>query len=541
MTKKLLFIFLFACFSAFSQNTVGTISVTNDAYDGLTLFSSNTKTFLINNCGQIVNEWTSTYLPGHSVYILPNGNLIRAGRKNTSTINFGGVGGIVEMFDWDGNLIWEFDYSTDQHRLHHDIYPMPNGNILVLAATRMTNAEAIQAGRDSNFLVDGDLYNERILEIEPVGSNGFNIVWEWNINDHLIQDLDNTKDNFGVVADHPEKLDINFLNGLNGGANWLHINSIQYNEDLDQIVLSSRNLSELWIIDHSTTTAQAATGLGGTYGKGGDLLYRWGNPQSYDHGTETDRKLYGQHFPHFIPSGLQDAGKIILFNNGNGRTPNFSEVMIIDPPMTSPGVYPYTSNVAYGPANTDFTYSDSPDFFSSILSSAVRLPNGNILVCEGASGHFFELDAMNNIVWDYILPMNNTTGAITAQGDPTPTSGNSTFRAIKYAMNYVGFTGRDLTPGNPIETNFNLDPCNTLSNDEASFSAVRVYPNPVEGSIHIQSTLEIDRIEVYNVLGKKVGVKYQTTSFDMSSFNQGIYILKMYSGEKIETRKIIKK
>jgi hypothetical protein len=38
----------------------------------------------------------------------------------------------------------------------------------------------------------------------------------------------------------------------------------------------------LWVIDHQTTTAQAASHTGGRYNKGGDLLYRWGNPQTYD-------------------------------------------------------------------------------------------------------------------------------------------------------------------------------------------------------------------------------------------------------------------
>ena len=116
---------IFSNLTLFCQvNTLGTISLTEEAYDGYTLFSSHKNTFLINNCGQVINQWSSDYLPGHSVYILPNGNLIRAGRKDTSTITFGGVGGIVEMFDWDGNLVWEFIYSNDEQRLHHDIYPM---------------------------------------------------------------------------------------------------------------------------------------------------------------------------------------------------------------------------------------------------------------------------------------------------------------------------------------------------------------------------------------------------------------------------------
>ena len=539
--KKLVLLLFLLTGALHAQNTVGTISVTNEVYDGLTLFSSNTNTFLIDNCGRVVNQWTSTYLPGHSVYILPNGNLIRAGRKNTSSIGFGGVGGIVEMFDWDGNLVWEFDYSTDDHRLHHDIYPLPNGNILMLAAERVSNADAIQAGRDPALLTEGDVYTERIFEVEPLPNNGFNIVWEWDFMDHLIQDFDDTKDNFGVVVDNPGKLDFNFLNGNDRGSNWLHVNSIQYNEELDQIVISSRNLSEIWIIDHSTTTAEAASSSGGTYGKGGDFLYRWGNPQSYRLGTENNRQLYGQHYPHIIPSGLEDAGKLMVFNNGNERTPPFSEVLILELPTSSPGFYTMEAGQPFGPSDPDFNYNDPGVFYSSILSSAQRLPNGNILVCEGAPGHFFELNADNEIVWDYYLPMNNTDGTITAQGDPRPATGNSTFRAIKYVMTYEGFDGRDLTPGDPIETNFNLEACETLSTEQNELVQTRVYPNPVASVVTVESSTVIDKLEMYNVLGKRVGTVTASNTMDTSRLNSGIYILKIFSGTQVTSQKIIKR
>lgn len=59
------------------------------------------------------------------------------------------------------------------------------------------------------------------------------------------------------------------------------MNGIDYNPVLDQIALSTHNLNEWYIIDHSTTTAEAATSSGGNSGKGGDLLYRWGNPAAY--------------------------------------------------------------------------------------------------------------------------------------------------------------------------------------------------------------------------------------------------------------------
>jgi len=544
MKKKLIYILLiFSNLTLLSQvNTLGTISLTEEAYDGYTLFSSHKNTFLINNCGQVINQWSSDYLPGHSVYILPNGNLIRAGRKDTSTITFGGVGGIVEMFDWDGNLVWEFVYSSDDYRLHHDIYPMPNGNILVLAATVMSNEETILAGRDPNLVSGaGILYNEQILEIKPIGTNDYSIEWEWNFNDHLIQDYDDTKNNYGVIEEHPEKLDINFLNDRIPAENWLHVNSIQYDETLDQIVISSRNLSELFIIDHSTTTEEASGDTGGTYGKGGDFLYRWGNPAAYRQGNEDNRTLFGQHFPHIIKPGLKDEGKIILFNNGTDREPAFSEVMIFSAPTTSPGIYTYEPDSSYGPEAAEFTYSSNEDnnFTSGILSGAIRLPNENLLICDGNSGRLFEITATNDIVWNYIIPMNNTTGEISSQGDVLE-SGNSTFRGIKYSTDYEGFTGKDVTPGDPIESNFNLNTCLSLSTDNLLNNNITIYPNPVIDLININTTLTILEVEIYDVLGKRLNyIKVNNRKIDVSGVNSGVYILKIKTEIGIILKKIL--
>lgn len=543
--KLLLTYYFFSCFTfLFSQNTVGTISVTNAAEDGYTLFTNHTETFLINNCGQLINQWSSDFPPGNAVYLLENGNLLRAGRTDSNDITFGGQGGVVELFDWDGNLFWRYFYDTPEHRQHHDVFPMPNGNVLILAATVMSNAEAIQAGRDPNLLPETELYNERIIEVEPLNFSEANIVWEWNINDHLIQDFDNTKDNFGDVSANPQRLDINFLNGGDGGSNWLHINSIQYYSNLDQIVVSSRNLSEIFIIDHSTTTAEAATSSGGTYGQGGDFLYRWGNPQSYRQGTEDNRLLYGQHSPHFIEDGLTDAGKIIVFNNGNGRTPSFSEVFIIDPPTDAPGVYSYTPDTAYGPVTPNYTYTDpdnAEDFFSNILSSAQRLPNGNTLICEGFNGRFIEIDTNEDIVWEYISPVHNLSGLILAQDDDPNSIPNLTFRALKYTPDYPAFTGRDLTPGNPIESNFNLDPCDNLSINEHDIANLSVYPNPVKNQLVIESFESLDNYEMYDLLGNKIKTgNLASNTINLEDLNSGIYLLSVYSGSSKATRKIIK-
>ena len=340
------FLFLFTgCVS--DKNTVGVISNEDGAFDGYTLFTMHTETYLINNCGEVVHQWTSEYSSGKSVYLLENGNLLRAAQipDPPGNILIPSVGGRVELFDWDSNLIWGYNYCTNTASQHHDVFPMPNGNVLMLAVTILDEAEAVQMGRKLLTPPFKQLYNEQILELVPKNSNDADIVWEWNIKDHLIQDYDGSKDNYGNISANPQLLDLNYL-GTGSGPSWQHINSIQYNAELDQIVFSSKHLGEIYIIDHSTTTAEAATSSGGTYQKGGDFLYRWGNPIAYGQGTPDDQKLFGPHYPHWIGEGLTDAGKIILFNNGANRIPYYSEIDIITPPMGAPGEYIYEPNQA---------------------------------------------------------------------------------------------------------------------------------------------------------------------------------------------------
>ena len=87
----------------------------------------------------------------------------------------------------------------------------------------------------------------------------------------------------------------------------MHTNAVAYNAELDQIMLSIHAFSEVWIIDHGTTTEEAASHSGGKRGKGGDLLYRWGNPRAYRTGTNVDQRLFAQHNAHWIPEGLPGA------------------------------------------------------------------------------------------------------------------------------------------------------------------------------------------------------------------------------------------
>lgn len=416
----------------------------SEPWDGYTLFAPRlaTTTYLIDINGEIVHRWKSDYIQCLSVYLLENGNLVRnclPGSNPTFRLT-GGINGRVEIFNWNGSLVWEFEYFTNQYCLHHDIEILPNGNILMIAWEYKTRAEAIAAGRNPNNIQDGELWPDHIIEVEPTGYNGGNIVWEWHVWDHLIQDFDSSKDNYGIVQDHPELIDINYQDTINGiEADFNHINSIDYNEELDQILLSSHNQNEIWVIDHSTTTAEAAGHTGGIYGKGGDLLYRWGNPQLYDMGDPEDQMFYRQHDAKWIESGCPGEGNILVFNNGNGR--RYSSIDEIIPPVDSYGNYALTPGSAYGPEEQIWIYKakNPTDFFAEKVSSAQRLPNGNILICDGPSGYFFEVTPQKEIVWEYY--------------NSYPIIGEKeVFKIQRYSPDYPGLSDSliDSIPGNKL-------------------------------------------------------------------------------------------
>ena len=251
---------------------------------------SQSNVYLIDNWGEVVHVWRDSLLfPGNAAFLNEEGKLYKtASRGRNANPNFqaGGTGDFLQIRDWDNTLLWNFEYSNENVRMHHDIRPMPNGNALILAFESITRDSAIALGRDTTLLGQV-LWMEHIIEVEPVGADSGNIVWEWHAIDHLIQDYDSTKANYGVVADHLEKININF--DTNSNPDWVHANAIDYNPILDQIAISSRKFGEIYIIDHSTTTEEAAGHTGGNSGKGGDFLYRWGNPQNYERGKNSDQ------------------------------------------------------------------------------------------------------------------------------------------------------------------------------------------------------------------------------------------------------------
>jgi len=508
-----------------AQQTVGLFQNSPEAYNGYTLFSSDRTTYLIDNCGEVVHTWQSTYFSGSSLYLLENGNLLRTARI-MGDFSGGGIGGRIELFSWEGDLLWAYEHASFDYHHHHDIEPLPNGNFLLVAWERMTNDEAIANGRNTETVTEDGIWPEQIVEIEMVGNSQANWVWEWHLRDHLVQNFDDTKENFGVVAEHPELVNFNYPPG-NDNADWNHVNAISYNSELDQIAISAHRFNEIWIIDHSTTTEEAASHTGGNAGRGGDLLYRWGNPLAYDRGTVMDQTLFQQHDVRWLPEGHLFAGQMMVFNNQ--KFGNQSGIDIWPPPVNVDNTYGLEDGEAYGPSGLSWTYTNS-ELFSARISGAYPLINNNILICEGNSGEFTEVTLAGEIVWRYINPVTRTNG-VTSQGSEV--TGNNTFRVTRYGADYGAFTGRDLTPGGPIELNPLVSDCEifiTTSVVEENIPVdIRIVNTLVTESLWIENlnnrSLEI---EVYDLLGDLVARESSDDlEVEVGFFSGGVYFVRV--------------
>jgi hypothetical protein len=536
--KKIIFCLLFFSLMGnkiFSQNTVGMILHEEETFEGFTLFSpsANSTVYLIDNCGKLINTWECSNKPGNAVYLQPDGSLYRAGQLINQQIHEGGAGGLIEKYNWENDLLWSFNYNSPTYRAHHDFQVLPNGNILILAWEVIEKEEVIANGRDTTLLSDQKLWPEHIVEIEPIGVDSGKIVWAWHAWDHLIQDFDTTKLNYGNVGEHPEKIDLNYIRPGKDGRDWQHANSIHYNPSLDQILISVLYFDEVWMIDHHTTTQEAQTAKG-------DLLFRWGNPQTYQQGDESDKKLFGQHHAHWIEEGLPDEGKIMVFNNGVGRSDSlFSNVVIIDPTIEN-GSYSKNNGGKYLPEDYDWVLNNNTptDFYSRFISGAQQLPNGNILINDGAHGTFFEINAAEEKVWEYVNPV--TIFGIATQGNmvvnPSGEGTNTVFRATKFPKYYPAFIGKDVLPQEPIELNPDLSLCELPDTTINLPTLFLIYPNPVTTSLHIVGYSGV--FNFYNLLGQVIlnGKMEASAKIDVQGYPPGVYFLAL---ENMPLQKII--
>lgn len=449
------------------------------AFDGYTLVMplNAQAVYLIDLAGEVVHTWETDSAPGGWCYLLEDGSLLRLGREDREpSFRGGGIGGRIQKLAPDGTVLWHYELASPDAWQHHDAEPLPNGDVIVIAWERKSAREAVARGRDPRQVGEAGLWPDALFQIHPTPPEGGEIVWEWHSWDHLVQDRDPKLPGYGAIADHPGRIDIDFdhrdeppptpaelerqaqveaqmaalgyasadeeedeaapdeeESKWDKSGDWLHTNAVDYHPGLDLLVISSPEACELFVLDHSTTTAEAATDHGGRYGKGGEILWRWGNPKNYGAGTKDDQRLFYQHDPTWVAG---EGLRVQVFDNGSGRPDgDYSSVEELVLPFDPARGFLRESGRPFGPTEPAWSYTDVGGFYSAFISGAQRLPNGNTLVCSGAAGRLFEVTRDGSIVWDYRNPLGGDVDPPDHAGKAPPLA---LFRGARYAKDHPG-------------------------------------------------------------------------------------------------------
>ncbi len=539
------------CASSIAQNTVGLLSyqqfLSQDGYN-LIYPHNQPNVYLLDNCGEIVHTWTddADFRPGNTAYITEEGFLYKA-KRNAAVANdpiwAGGGGAILEIRDWDNNLIWDFEMNDSINRLHHDFAITEEGTIIALAWEYKNTEECIAAGRDTSTLTQKVMWPDWIFEIDPDTDE---ILWEWHAWDHLVQDFDADQSNFGIVANNPRKIDVNY-GREDGHPDWMHGNSLDYNPQLGQILLSVPYFDEVWIIDHTTSTEEATGSTGGFANQGGDLLYRWGNPVTYDQGDSTDQKLFFQHDAHWVDDFVEPfapyTNQIAVFNNRVGD--DFSTVNIFNPNWDMyDSAYPFDGST-FGPDEFTIskTHPDPQQLYSTGLSSVQVLRNGNFLITSGRFGYSFEMTPDDEIVWEYKTPIIG--GAPVPQYTELAINNNLTFRMDRYPIDYAAFDNKDLSPKGWIELEPDENYCGELTDvaEVMMEEAFRIFPNPARDMITITWDGMIEAQFMITDLSGKLIKKFDGAGgrkfIKTNELESGVYLISIMTEDANYTQKLI--
>lgn len=352
-----------------------------------------TQAFLIDTADSptTYKTWTfnSSKKNGYSTYlVVPGDTIVRTYSYSGNTFSGGGITGGVQKVAWDGTVIWDYVHSSSTYCIHHDICPMPNGHVLMISYESKTSAEVTAAGCTSSL--SSGMWSEKIIEVKPTGATTGEIVWEWHLWDHICQNSSSSKPNYvSSVSANPQLMNINY----NTQKDWWHMNGIDYNAQLDQIVVSSHNMNEVYVIDHSTTTAEAASHSGGNSGKGGDFLYRWGNPAAY--GASGTANFNVIHDAHWVPSNNPNYPSYLAAYNNKGGTGSKTAIDVWNPPYNGNS---YTMNTATAQSPTSYSYRYTSTFAASNEGNSQQLPNGNMLV-NNPFGAVYEINSTGSVLW----------------------------------------------------------------------------------------------------------------------------------------------
>ncbi len=341
--------------------------------------------YLLDHFGNKVYTWVFDDVLGQDIEITTEGTVLGLFKASNPEITFGGQAGLIREIDKDGTILWEYELSTANEITHHDLTKLPNGNVLVLVWERIPNEDAIAVGLNNST----DIFTEKLIEIDPETDT---IVWEWRSWEHIVQDFDENLDTFGDPSVEKNKINIRYANSIEHQfaeiGDIMHSNGLDYLPEQDIIVLSINFFSEVWFIDHSTTTEEAKTDTGGQFNRGGDLLYRFGNQKVFGDTAASSIFDYNHH-----PTFVNTNGQLSLLVFNNNEIAGQSSAMEFKLPTID------GATAIGGDPELIFEFTDET-LFHPRISGANRLPNGNTLICEGDFG-FWEVTPEGQVVWKY--------------------------------------------------------------------------------------------------------------------------------------------
>ena len=384
-----------------------TIYDPDKAWSGFTVLSplAGQAVLVIDMNGAVVKRWEGfNNSAGSPARVFPGGIVVAASGANPPHQES------TEIIrrDFGGAVLWRF-----AARQHHDwqIESFPagyyspestptfdRGNTLLL-----THVNHVQP-KVSDVMLEDD----RLIEISPNGQT----TWEWTASDHI--------DELGFAADARKAIKDGGVNTTRGSFDWLHVNSATYvgpNKWFDQgdrrfaptnVIISSREASLLAIV-----------------ARDGSIAWRLGPDFSQSPELRKLRQIIGQHHAHLIPKGLPGAGNLLVFDNGGSSGYGFAN------PLAPEGRGAFaraTSRVLeINPVTLELVWSyTAPKFFSTNISSAQRLPNGNTLIDAGNPGRMFEVTKEGAIVWEYMYPY-----------FAGPQNANSVYRAYRIPYEWI--------------------------------------------------------------------------------------------------------
>ncbi|MBK9284482.1 MAG: aryl-sulfate sulfotransferase [Sphingobacteriaceae bacterium] len=524
-------------------------------WNGYTYYSNTNSTtgYLIDTNSVNIKTYTFNVGTGYSTHFMPGGDFVRSCRYPSNVLTGGGMTGQLQKLDYNGNLLWSWVYSSATYCLHHDHCILPNGNILVICYDVRDANHLANVGSTSTLT---SMQSEKIMELKPIGSNSVEVVWEWKVWDHLVQNVTPTLSTYqSSIVNHPELFNINYQ----PKKDWLHMNGIDYNPILDQIAFSSHNLNEWYIIDHSTTTAEAAGHSGGNAGKGGDLLYRWGNPAAYQASGTTILNV--THDAHWIPEGISNAGNISGVNNKGVTSPsNKTCADEIVPPRSN---YNYTINLGSAFSPSTYVYRHQSSGYTSNMGSVEEYPNGNRMICLATVGSIYEIDAAGNTLWTkstlgscpqahryttcYLTNPAPAQPSISLVGNDLQSTTGVTYQWYLNGNLISGATNQLYTPaqaGIYVVRTTDVNGCVYVYSPGFQYGApigiaeqkiddlIQIYPNPTSGEIFIETELKEFEYKLISITGALIQSGKNEGSVNLTTYESGLYFLHIISNVK---------